>query len=351
MKKQSGISGILPVLKEPGPTSHDVVQMARRVLHQKQIGHTGTLDPAAAGLLVLCLGTYTKLVPYLVDNDKTYRGYFAFGIETDMDDSEGTPTLIGDAGSLTGETLRAAAARYTGEIEQLPPRYSAVKIAGKKLYEYAREGKPVAIEPRRVTVRSLELADPEPMDPPSAVLGRATDAAMREAAAGCAGKLRKAAFRTRVSSGTYVRSLARDIGRQLGCGGYLLSLERDGAGVFSAAQAMPIRELLEKPEAADDYIVRGAAVIDAAKYPVLRILTAYVQRLHRGQPLTDRMMENPAVAAAVPAEGLCVVADDAGGLLAIMRAERFDSMRQANPYDSRCDVHFRPVRIFPGGLR
>ena len=350
MKRQATIGGILPVLKKRGPTSHDVVDMARHALRERQIGHTGTLDPAAEGLLVLCLGPYTKLVPYLIDSDKSYCGHFALGVETTTDDSEGEPTMFADAREATLERLRAAAARFTGEIEQMPPRYAAIKVAGKKLYEYARENQEVRVEARQVTVHSLELVDCEPMQAPPEMVARATAGAFAGAAREHAGHLVKVGFRTRVTSGTYVRALARDLGRAMGCGGYLLDLVRDGVGQFTTDTAMSLDLLEKEPLRVHEYLVRGAATLDSRRYPIVTIMRAYVRRLMNGQPLNEKMMENSASAAAVPSGAVCAIAGEEGGLLAMAEAERFDAMRKANPYDSRFDVHFKPLRIFPRGL-
>ncbi len=350
-KKPAIIGGVLPVLKGPGPTSHDIVDVARRALRERQIGHTGTLDPAAGGLLVLCIGPYTKLVPYLIESDKTYRGHMALGIETTTDDSEGEPTLFSDAREATLDRVRAAAARFVGDIEQVPPRYAAIKVAGKKLYEYARKGEEVQIEPREVTVHSLEITATAPFAAPPEMVSRAAGAGLADAAERNAGNLVRAEFVSRVSSGTYVRALARDIGRALGCGGYLLSLRRDSIGHFDVSRAMPLELLQDEPARVHEYLVRGAAALDSTRYPVFTLLQAYVRRLLNGQPLNEKMMDNPAAAAATPSGAICGIASEDGALMAIVEAERFDSMRQANPYDSRFDVHFKPLRIFPSGLR
>lgn len=350
-KRTSHISGVLPVLKKRGPTSHDVVDVARRALHERQIGHTGTLDPAAEGVLVLCIGPHTKLVPYLVESDKTYEGWFGLGVETTTDDSEGQPVMVADARGATLDRVRAAAARLTGDIEQVPPRYAAIKVAGKKLYEYARQGQEVVIEPREVTVHQFDITELRPMEPPTEVLGRAPEGQLAGDAREHAPHLVMARFVTRVSSGTYVRALARDLGRALGCGGYLVSLARTGIGQFTSEHAMPVDLLAEQPGRIGEFMVRGAAAIDTQRFPVFPILRAYMGRLFNGQPLNEKMMERPEVAASVPSGAVCGIASDDGSLLAMVEAERFDSMRRANPYDSRFDVHFRPLRIFPNGLK
>jgi tRNA pseudouridine(55) synthase len=343
MPNTSRVAGVLPVLKNPGPTSHDVVQIARRALREKQIGHTGTLDPAAGGMLVLCIGPYTKLVPYLTESDKTYTGEIALGIETSTDDSEGDPLMCGDASGVTLERLRGVAARFAGDIEQVPPRYAAVKVAGKKLYEYARQGVEVHVEPRPVTVFEFRIDSLEPMETPGQMLAGA------KAAEGC--KMQRMRFTVRVSAGTYVRALARDIGRELGCGGYLLALWRSAIGAFTDERAIPLDLLRDEPARANDYILRGMEALGASRMPVLEVLTAYKDRIFRGQPLHDRMMENMNAASGLKSGTTCAIASEEGALLAIMQAERFEEQQRANVYDSRFQVHFRPVRVFPNGLK
>jgi len=345
------VSGLLPVIKPTGPTSHDAVQTARRALHQRQVGHTGTLDPAASGLLALCLGAYTKLVPYLVESDKTYRGCIALGVETTTDDSEGEPSLVGDASGATLERVRAAAARFSGEIAQLPPRYSAIKVAGKKLYEYARANQPVEIEPRRITVHSFEVSGVEDAPMPPGMLDRAAAGPHADALSQTGGRIRKVAFTTRVSSGAYVRALARDLGRELGCGGYLLSLSRDAIGKLDIAHAMPLDVLESHPEQIPDYIMRGAAVLDSARFPVMILIRGFTRRLMGGQPLTDRMMENADEAAAIANGTLCAIAGDDGALLAMAESGRVDTQNRPGANGALPRSVFRPMRIFPGGLR
>ena len=345
-KSVSDLGGVLPVVKPAGPTSHDVVQVARRVLKQRAIGHTGTLDPAAEGLLLLCIGPYTKLVPYLVESDKTYEGYIGFGVETTTDDSEGSPTLVGDATGLTLDRVQSLTKRFTGEIEQVPPRYAAVKVAGKKLYEYARENIEVVVAARPVNVYSFDIDDLQDADAPADILTR-----LDPPHADAARKIKRAHFTARVSSGTYVRSLARDLGRELGCGGYLAQLSRSAIGRFTMKDAMPYEVLTQNPERVNEYMLRGAAALDSNRYPVLQLLPAYVERLLRGQPLHEKMMEDMNAAAGLSSGAIVGVANEQGVLLAVMQAERFEAQMRENVYASRFAVHFKPLRIFPGGLK
>lgn len=338
------IAGVLPVHKPAGPTSHDVVQVARRALRERAIGHTGTLDPAADGLLMLCVGPYTKLVPYLVQSSKTYRGQIALGLETTTDDKEGAPTMSGTVDDLTLERVKSYAPRFVGDIEQMPPRYAAIKVDGKKLYEYARENQPVEVEPRPVTVYSFELTGLELVDAPADILARNPEVSSP-------GKIALVTFETTVSSGTYVRALARDLGRELGCGGYLASLTRTAVGRFHLDEAVTLDELRDDPAAAAAKMYRGAAALDTERYPILTLLKAYEERLFRGQPLHDKMLADPAEAANLAADAVVGLASEEGALLAVAQSERFAPQDQGNVYGSRYMAHFKSLRVFPKGLR
>ncbi len=211
----SGLTGILLIDKEPGWTSHDVVARARRLTGQRRIGHTGALDPMATGLLVLCLGHATRLVEYMMAGEKAYEGEMALGQETETDDAEGAPTRTGEL-PADDLDLEAVARRFSGEIMQTPPAYSAVKVEGRRAYAMAREGAPPVLKPRPVRVSALRL-----------------ERSARD-------RLR---VEVRCGPGMYVRSLARDIGRALGCGAHLASLRRTGSGPFRVGQAVLVEAL------------------------------------------------------------------------------------------------------------
>ena len=210
--------GILPIYKEKGMTSHDCVNIARRLFNTRAVGHTGTLDPMAEGVLVLLVGRATKLERFLVSDTKEYSATLRLGIQTDTEDTTGevlkTCDNIPDEGRV-----RAAAESMLGDSEQLPPMYSAVKIGGKKLYEYAREGKEVERKGRRITVSSIACE-------------RLSDTDYR--------------LDCTVSSGTYIRTLCADIGRKLGCGGAMASLLRTRAGRFNLYDCVKIDALREE---------------------------------------------------------------------------------------------------------
>ncbi len=227
--RPAGPDGVLLVDKHEGLTSHDVVDVARKLLGTRRIGHTGTLDPAATGLLVLCVGRAGRLQSFLTGFEKTYEGTILFGVATDTYDAEGTPVGTPHP-SPEPDTARLAEAcrALTGEILQVPPPYSARKVGGKKSYELARAGEAVPLPPKAVTVRAFE------------VLG--IDGAV-------------ARFRVTCTSGTYVRSLAHDVGRALGTGAHLASLRRTSIGPFrledaktlAALEAVPPAERLTPP--------------------------------------------------------------------------------------------------------
>lgn len=343
-EKPKKLAGVLPIIKPIGPTSHDIVAVARRALKERAIGHTGTLDPAADGLLLLCVGPYTKLVPYLTQSSKTYRGYIALGIETSTDDKEGEPVMVGDITGLSEELVYSHVDKFVGEIEQVPPRYAAVKVGGKKLYEYARDNQEVVVEPRRVTVHSFSLGEIEIVDAPADILARRADLQGPS-------RIALMEFETTVSSGTYVRALARDLGQILGCGGYLASLTRTAVGRFKMEDALSLDELVDDPEMAGEKIYRGAAALDTERYPVLTLLKAYEERLFRGQPLHDKMLLDPTAVENLGPDAIVGLASEDYALIAIAQAERFNPQAQGNVYGSRYMAHFKTLRVFPHGLK
>jgi tRNA pseudouridine55 synthase len=213
--------GLLLVDKPAGPTSHDVVQEARRALRERRIGHTGTLDPAATGLLMLCVGRATRLQHYLLSWPKTYVGEIRLGYATTTYDAEGEP--LADPApppSLDDTTIAALEAKFSGEFDQLPPPYSAKKRGGRKFYELARAGEEVPREPKRVCIETIHLA------------------------AAAEDRLR---FEVTCSSGTYVRSLAHDLGEALGCGAHLAWLRRARIGPWAVEDAVKAENLTRRP--------------------------------------------------------------------------------------------------------
>lgn len=197
--RDSGVEGVIAIDKPSGCTSYDVLRGLKRTLGTGKLGHTGTLDPMATGVLVVCAGWATRLIPFLSDGAKEYTGTMRLGVTTTTDDREGEVVLERDATGVTDEALAAAAARLTGAIEQVPPAYSAVKVDGRRAYDAARAGEAVELEARSATIFRFDLSP------------RTGD---------------EVAFSVSVSPGTYIRSLARDLGEDLGCGAHLTSLRR-----------------------------------------------------------------------------------------------------------------------------
>jgi len=251
--------GLLPVFKEAGPTSHDVVDMARKALGERRIGHTGTLDPLAEGLLLLCIGQATRLQQYLLAWDKTYVGEVQLGRSTTTYDSEGeNQEPSGLPPELERSHLVGLENQFRGEIQQVPPPYSAKKIAGKKMYELARSGESVTPEPKSVTVHEIALDIRGP---------------------------NRLGVRARTSTGFYVRSLAHDIGVSLGCGGHLHSLHRAAIGPYTVDGALTQAQLTaaRRPEE----IVDGPAWVPLEKvelpFPAIELNPAAMQRFLHGQ--------------------------------------------------------------------
>ena len=205
--------GFLNIYKPVGMTSHDVVSVLRRVTKIKQIGHTGTLDPFAEGVLPICIGKATRLIEYLQDN-KEYLATVQFGAATNTFDLDGEKVFTSDK-KVSRDDIKEGLKSFEGEISQLPPIFSAIKVKGKKLYEYARKGEEVEIQPRKVVIKNIELKifDEE---------------------------LQQAQILLKCSKGTYIRSIANDLGKNLGCGGYLIKLIRTQAGKFRVENSVQL---------------------------------------------------------------------------------------------------------------
>ncbi len=218
------VDGVLIVDKPVGPTSHRVVQQVRRAAGQKRVGHTGTLDPAATGVLVVCLGRATKLVPFLQAGRKTYAARMRLGVETDSQDADGAVVATSDASHIDERSLCEALTRFQGEIEQLPPMVSALKVGGERLHAKARRGETVERSVRKVTVDDLML---DAFDP---------------------GPRAEASFLVTCSAGTYVRTIAHDVGQVLGVGGSLVALRRIANGPFIADEAHTLDHLTRMAE-------------------------------------------------------------------------------------------------------
>jgi tRNA pseudouridine55 synthase len=200
-------------------TSFDAVRKIRNLIRIKKVGHAGTLDPLATGLLIICTGKFTKKINEYMAKEKEYTGTFTLGATTPTYDLESEPTNFKPTGDITGEAIQNAILQWTGEIMQVPPAHSAIKIGGQRVYELARQGKEVQIEPRKVTIHEFVITKIE---------------------------MPELHFRVGCSTGTYIRSLAYDLGNTLGCGAYLSSLCRTRIGEFRVEDAMTIEEFGEK---------------------------------------------------------------------------------------------------------
>ena len=210
------LSGILNFNKASGMTSHDVVACVRKVIGQRKVGHAGTLDPMATGVLLLCLGQATRVSEYLMASDKEYRALIRLGITTDTYDAEGQITGQAKTDSITRVQVERELGRLTGSLEQIPPMYSAIKHKGTPLYRLARRGQTVARKPRKVEIKDVELLEWEPPE---------------------------LEIQVHCSKGTYIRSLAHDLGQRLGCGAHLVGLTRTASGRFRIEQAITLEEL------------------------------------------------------------------------------------------------------------
>jgi tRNA pseudouridine55 synthase len=210
------MNGVLIIDKPAGLTSHDVVNRVRRILQQRSVGHLGTLDPMATGVLPLVTGNFTRLAQFYVNSEKTYEGVIRFGFSTDTYDAEGEPTSEPKDVNLQSDELESVAARFRGVLNQAPPPFSAKKIKGVPAYKLARKQKEVTLQPVQVEIKQLEILR--------------VDADL-------------VYFRARVTSGTYMRSVAHDMGKALGCGAHLQSLRRTTAAEFSLSDALTLEQL------------------------------------------------------------------------------------------------------------
>jgi tRNA pseudouridine55 synthase len=262
-------SGILLVDKPQGVTSHDVVARARRLLSTRKVGHAGTLDPMATGLLLLGVDSATRLLTYLVGLDKEYTATIRLGVATDTDDAEGEVVATRVASGVTDAAITAGIGELTGAIVQVPSTFSAIKVDGRRAYDRARSGEQVQLSARPVTIHAFELLA-------SRRDGDAVDLDVRVAC----------------SSGTYIRALARDLGTGLGVGGHLTALRRTRVGPFAVADAVPLPDPREHPEAVAPELLEPADVA-AQLFPVVHLDAdqtrdlAHGKRVELDEPDTD----------------------------------------------------------------
>lgn len=292
------MNGVLPVDKPAGPTSHDIVAAARRALRLRRIGHTGTLDPFATGLLLLCLGPATRLAEYLTGLDKRYDAVARLGVRTDTLDATGTViggeerggAAAGAGAALSPERIRAAFEAERGTRLQQPPAFSAKRVAGRRAYELARAGDPVLPDPVEVTIHAIDVTEVE-------------------------GDLVR--FTVTCSSGTYIRAIARDVGERLGVGAHLTELRRTAIGAFRVEDALPM-------DALEDAGAVAAAVVSPTRalghLPSAEIDEAAARRIRNGQavpapPESDGAARTASLVAVSAGGELVAVAEQDGELL------------------------------------
>ncbi|MEX0836201.1 MAG: tRNA pseudouridine(55) synthase TruB [Nitriliruptor sp.] len=265
-------AGVLLVDKDLGPTSHDVVQDVRRAAGQRRVGHTGTLDPAATGVLVACLGRATKLVPFLQQaGTKTYAARMVLGVETTSQDAQGEVVARTPAGHVDERTFCEVLTRFVGDLDQVPPMVSAVRVGGERLHEIARRGEVVEREPRRVTVHDLILDGYGGSDPDHP----------------------EASFLVTCSAGTYVRTLAHDVGAALGVGGSLTALRRVANGPFTVDESHTIAAVREAAEQGQlDALLLDPLTAVSRALPTVEVTDDdLVRRLAHGGKLPTSLLE------------------------------------------------------------
>ena len=252
------MNGVLVIDKPAGMTSHDVVARVRRLLHEKSVGHLGTLDPMATGVLPLVLGRMTRLAQFYGDAEKSYEGEIRFGFATDTYDADGEPAGEAKPVGLSLEQVRDAAVRFVGKLEQMPPPFSAKKIAGVPAYKLARKKKEVELRPVAIEVRELEILSLEGD---------------------------RARFRSRVSAGTYLRSIAHEIGKALGIGAHLASLRRTASGEFGLQDAKSLEQVEAAAQSGDPEreFVHLRRVLPA--FPSVSVADDVAGKIRHGMPV------------------------------------------------------------------
>lgn len=289
-KHGKSINGWLVLDKPLGMTSTQAVGTVRRTFDARKAGHAGTLDPLATGILPIALGEATKTVPYAVDGEKSYRFTVRWGIETDTDDAEGCPMSVRDTRPEPA-AIEALLPAFTGEILQIPPKFSAIKVDGNRAYDLARAGEDVELQPRPVQIRSLVLTDIPDRD--------------------------TAVFTAHCGKGTYVRALARDMGRALHCLGHLIVLRRARVAAFDEAQAISLETLQAAAEEGEASLHRLLLPVEAALHDLTKLDVDRndAARLLRGQTVLIRGRDAPFVAG--PTYATCK-----GSLIAVGRIEK-----------------------------
>jgi len=259
------LDGIINIYKDKGFTSHDVVAVVRRTINQKKVGHTGTLDPDATGVLPVCVGKATKLADYIMAAEKTYIAEVTLGVTTDTLDSSGNVIETKEV-NFSEEEIKNAVMSFVGEQEQIPPMYSAIKINGKKLYELAREGKEVDRKARRINIFDIEILSLEMPD--------------------------KIKIKVDCSKGTYIRTLCGDIGQKLGCGAHMSSLERTRSGSFVKENSITLDELKNLCENGESDRVLLSMEKAVEKYKKITVSPKAEKLLYNGAKIYENYFKN-----------------------------------------------------------
>lgn len=295
--ERNDLHGLLVFAKPVGPSSNAVLQQLRRRLGGIKAGHAGTLDPAAGGVLLVCLGEAAKLVPFLADQEKEYRGIVRFGAETDTQDAAGTVTATAPADHLTADLIAGEMAAFLGESRQVPPMYSALKVGGERLYRLAREGREVDREARGISISAFHLLAWRPPE---------------------------AEFLVRCGTGTYVRTLCRDLGERCGSAAHLAALTRTAVGPFRLEAAVTMEEIAALPPGAPvPRLIRPAAALP--HLPALTLGPAAARGVLNGRAPTPPFTGLPPGLA--PGATLKLL-DAAGRLLALVRFDAESSPLQ-----------------------
>lgn len=275
------MDGIFNINKSTGMTSHDVVAKIRRLLKQKRVGHAGTLDPAAGGVLPICVGQATRVAEYLSESGKAYQADVVFGVATDTYDTEGAVTATGSTADLALASIEETLEHFLGPQMQVPPRYSAIKIHGQPAYKRARAGEEITLEPRPIVIYSLEVID---WIPPRLTLA------------------------IECSKGTYIRSLAHDLGMQLGCYAYLDALVRTRSGPFTLSESITLEQLAGAIETktVQHYLYPLDKALE--QYPAITLDAETFEKVKHGNTFSSSREYTP---------GLARVYDSKGHFLAI----------------------------------
>lgn len=313
-KDKTALSGLLLIDKPIGPTSHDVVDDLRRALGQKSVGHTGSLDPLASGLLVMCLGRATKISKYITLTDKTYEAQIVLGLRSKTFDAEGIDEneSPGDVSAITEDIIKDALKTFIGKSNQTVPIYSAVKVNGKKLYESAREGALVNAPIREIVINKISLVSYEAP---------------------------KFNIVVECESGVYIRSLANDIGENLGCGAYLSNLRRTRVGSYSVEDSLTIADIKE-PDAIELISEKIISISDSLEIPSIVVSDVFAQRIKQGRTLTSADIEN--IESRFEAGQEIAIRDSGGNALAV----GISLLSSRKMRESSAETIFKYSRVF-----